>query len=312
MIAFPCPRALTVRAVVAVMVATVGSSVPGMPLVSRLMAQDVDVVPPTPNCSSCAEWNRPYAPVRLFGNTWYVGTAGLTALLVTSPDGHVLLDGGLPESAPLIRRNIEALGFRLGDVRVIVNSHAHNDHAGGIAMLARISGATVAASAPSARWLQAGAGLEDDPQVGLNAPYPAVPRVRILRDGEVVTVGALALTAHFTGGHTPGGTSWSWRSCDGATCYDFVYADSQSPISNDDFRYSRNRTYPSAVADFRRGHAFFERVACDILVTPHPSASSLFERLEKRALVDTEACKRYAATARRTLDERLAREAAGK
>lgn len=271
-------------------------------------AQDRDIVPPTPNCASCATWNEPHEPVKLFGNTYYVGTNGLTALLVTSPDGHVLLDGGLPESAPHIRRNIEALGFSLSDVKLILNTHAHNDHAGGIAMLARLSGATVAASAPSARWLQAGRGLGDDPQEGLNAPYPAVARVRVLRDGEVVTVGRLALTAHFTGGHTPGGTSWSWRSCEGAVCRDLVYADSQTPISADGFLYTRNRTYPTAIADFRRGHAFLESVSCDILVTPHPSASELFERLARGALTDAGACRRYAASSRRALEQRLARE----
>lgn len=296
----PPRRSAEITAAVALLL-TVGRPAP-------LAAQDVDVVPPTPNCRSCVEWNQPHTPTRIFGNTYYVGTAGLTALLITSPDGHVLLDGGLPESAPLIRRNIEALGFRLTDVRVIVNSHAHNDHAGGIAMLARISGATVAASAPSARWLQAGNGLEDDPQAGLSAPYPPVARVRVLRDGEVVQVGRLALTAHFTGGHTPGGTSWSWRSCEASLCRDLVYADSQTPLSSEGFRYTSSPSYPSAIADFRRGHALLERLPCDILITPHPSASELFGRLERGALVDPAACKQFAAAARRALEARLASE----
>ncbi|WP_053333595.1 subclass B3 metallo-beta-lactamase [Gemmatimonas phototrophica] len=273
-------------------------------------AQDRDVVPPTPNCASCAEWNTPHEPLKLFGNTYYVGTNGLAALLVTSPDGHVLLDGALPESAPLIRRNIEALGFKLSDVKLIVNSHAHNDHAGGIAMLARLSGATVAASAPSARWLMAGAALEDDPQFGLNAPFPAVPRVRVLRDGEVVQVGRLALTAHFTGGHTPGGTSWSWRSCDGSTCVDVVYADSQTPISANGFRYTDSRTYSTGVQDFRKAHALFETMPCDLLVMPHPGAAQLWERVAKGTLIDAQGCKRLAVSSRVALENRLATEAA--
>jgi metallo-beta-lactamase class B len=271
-------------------------------------AQQEPVVPPTPDCSSCAEWNRPHAPLRLFGNTYYVGTDGLSALLVTSPDGHVLVDGALPESAPLIRRNIEALGFSVSDIKLIVNSHAHFDHAGGIAMLARLSGATVAASAASARWLQAGSSFADDPQYGIHLLMPPVPRVRVLRDGEVVRVGALALTAHFTGGHTPGGTTWSWRSCEGDVCRDLVYADSQTPISADGFRFTANRTFPGAVAAFRQGHALLERLACDILITPHPSASDLFGRAERGALVDGAACRRLAATAREALEARLARE----
>lgn len=272
-------------------------------------AQDRDVVPPTPNCSSCAEWNMPHAPVKLFGNTYYVGTAGLAALLVTSPDGHVLVDGALPESAPLIRRNIESLGFRLEDVKLIVNSHAHYDHAGGIPMLARLSGATVAATAPSAAWLRAGRPLEDDPQYDMGPALEKIARVRVLRDGETVTVGRLSLTAHLTAGHTPGGTTWTWRACDGPVCHSVVYADSQTPISSEGFLYTTSRTYPSGVADFRRGHEVLERLACDILVTPHPAASQLWERVEKGTLVDGGGCRKLAADARRALEARLAKEA---
>ena len=99
------------------------------------------------HCDNCDEWNEPQAPFNIFGNTWYVGTGGLSAILVTGPEGHVLLDGALPQSAAQIQANIEALGFRIGDVKLIVNSHEHFDHAGGIAALQRASGATVAASA---------------------------------------------------------------------------------------------------------------------------------------------------------------------
>ncbi len=272
------------------------------------IAQTSDSVPPTPRCASCPEWNKPHAPLKLFGNSWYVGTDGLSAILITSSAGHILIDGGLPESAPLIRRNIEALGFSLTDVKLMLNSHAHNDHAGGLAMLARLSGATVAASAPSARWLQNGDSFDDDPQFGLNAPFPRVPQVRTIRDGEVVRVGTLALTAHITGGHTPGGTSWSWQSCEANVCHDIVYADSQSPISADGFRFSSNSRYPKAVQDFRRAHTLFETMPCDILVMPHPAAAQLWDRVTAGTLIDARGCKRMAANARLALDNRLATE----
>lgn len=272
------------------------------------IAQTTDSAPPTPRCPSCAEWNAPHAPLKLFGNSWYVGTNGLSAVLITSPTGHILIDGGLPESAPLIRRNIEALGFNLTDVKLMLNSHAHNDHAGGLAMLARLSGATIAASAPSARWLQQGDSFGDDPQFGLNAPYPRVPQVRTIRDGEVVRVGTLALTAHITGGHTPGGTTWSWQSCEANVCLDIVYADSQSPISADGFRFSSNTRYPTAVQDFRRAHTLFETMPCDLLVMPHPSAAQLWERVAAGTLIDPRGCKRMATNARLALDNRLATE----
>jgi metallo-beta-lactamase class B len=120
-------------------------------------------------CPSCAEWNAPQKPFRLYGNSWFVGTHGLSAVLLTSANGHVLIDAGLPESAPLIAQNIATLGFRMQDVKLIVNSHDHYDHAGGIAELQKLSGARVAASAPSAKVLQDGDSENDDPQFGLSA-----------------------------------------------------------------------------------------------------------------------------------------------
>ena len=265
-------------------------------------------------CPSCAEWNEPQRPIRLHGNTYYVGTHGLGAILITSPAGHVLVDAGLPESAPLIRANVESLGFRIRDVKLIVNSHAHYDHAGGIAELQRASGARVAASEWSARVLASGTSISGDPQLALALDFPAVRDVSTFSSGDTLRVGPIALVAHATPGHTPGGTTWTWRSCDASRCLDFVYADSQTPVSADDFLFTANASYPNAVADFRRGFATLERLSCDVLVTPHPSASNLWRRISPTdatptpQLVDRGACKRYAATARRLLDERVARE----
>lgn len=268
-------------------------------------------------CSRCAEWNVPQKPFRVFGNTYYVGTHGLSAILVTSPRGHVLIDGALPQSAPQVLANVRALGFRVRDIRLIVNSHTHFDHAGGIAAVQRASGARVAASAASAPALERGTSGRDDPQYGSLPAYPAVRGpVRIVADGETVRVGDLALTAHATPGHTPGGTTWTWRSCEAGRCLDLVYADSQTPVSSDDFYFSRNTTYPNAVADFERGATVLEHLSCDVLLTPHPDASGLWERLAARdagnpdALIDRGACARLAATAREQLARRLADERA--
>jgi metallo-beta-lactamase class B len=288
---------------------------------SGMLAQTADTSAAhrqTPGCTSCAVWNVPQRPFLLVGNTYYVGTHGLGAILVTSDKGHVLIDGALPESAPLIAANIQALGFHLEDVKLILNSHDHFDHAGGIAELQRLTGATVAASRSSASVLEHGTSAPDDPQYGVLAAYPAVPRVRVIADGEVVTVGPLALTAHATPGHTPGGTTWTWRSCEGARCYDVVYADSQTPVSADDFHFTRNTTYPAALRDFEKGFATLESLPCDILLTPHPDASGLWQRVAARdagsatALVNTQACKDFAAAARRTLAKRVEAEGAQK
>ena len=203
-------------------------------------------------CADCAAWNAPHAPLRLFGDTYFVGTAGLSALLVTSPAGHVLIDAGLPESAPRIRENVRALGFRLEDVKLIVTSHAHFDHAGGVAELQRASGATVAASPWSARVMTTGAPAPEDPQYRVALRYPAVANVQVIADGDTLRVGPLALVAHFTPGHTPGGTSWTWRACEGARCLDVVYADSQTPVSADGFLFTRSAAYPTAVAAVAR------------------------------------------------------------
>ena len=266
-------------------------------------------------CPNCAEWNAPQRPFRLYGNTYFVGTHGLSAILVVSREGHVLIDGGLPESAPSIISSVRALGFRIEDVKLILNSHAHFDHAGGIAALQRASGATVAASPWSARVLSSGASGRGDPQYGVVSSFPPVHDVKVIADGDTLRVGTIAMTAHFTAGHTPGGTTWSWRSCDGEACLDFVYADSQTPVSADDFYFTRSKTYPSAIADFERGFAILERLHCDVLVTPHPDASSLWERVAapdsgraEPALADPAACKRYVVNAREQLARRIAKE----
>ena len=253
-------------------------------------------------------------PFRLFGNAYYVGMRGVSSVLITSSSGHVLIDGDLSESVPEIAAHIRSLGFRVEDVRLIVNSHVHFDHAGGIGGLQRLSGALVAASPLSAPVLTSGSSGRNDPQYGVLHPIAPIRHAKIIKDGETLHAGGVEITAHFTPGHTPGGTSWTWRSCEAERCLDFVYADSVTPVSADDFSYTRSRDYPSAVSDFEKTFAFFERVPCDIVVAAHPDAVGLWDRLSRReagdanALVDKGACRRYAAGGRDRLRERLARE----
>jgi metallo-beta-lactamase class B len=268
------------------------------------------------SCPKCAALNATQAPFRVYGNTYYVGVRGLSSILITSDRGHVLIDGDLVESAPKIAASIRALGFRVEDVKLILNTHIHYDHAGGIAALQQMSHAQVAASASSAAVLTQGHSGRDDPQYGLALPIPAVAHVRIVKDGETLRVGPLALTAHLTPGHTPGGTSWSWQSCEGARCLNIVYADSLTPISADGFKFTASRDYPQAPADFERSFATLSALACDILVTPHPEVSDLWGRLKSReqgnddALIDADACRRYAERSRKAFEQRVARERA--
>lgn len=277
-------------------------------LASAVSAEQPDpLVAPytTEECASCAEWNAPREPFRVFGNTWYVGTEGLTALLVTSPEGHVLIDGALPDSAPQILANIGKLGFEASDVALILNTHAHFDHAGGVAALQRATGARVAASRESAPVLETGKAGSNDPQHAHLLDFPPVMKVERFDDGATLKGGSVALTAHATGGHSPGGTSWSWTSCEGDECLRVVYADSLTPITAGSYRYSDDE---AALAAFAKGFAALETMSCDLLLTPHPGASSMWERLAKGTLVDPAACRAYAATGRKYLASKLGKE----
>jgi len=258
-------------------------------------------------------WNAPQKPFRIYGNTYYVGTRGLGSILIASDTGHVLIDGAMAKSVPQIAANIRALGFRVEDVKLIVNSHVHYDHAGGIAELQKLSGARVAADRWSADVMKKGAVPKDDPQFGEITPIARVARVETVKDGETLNAGAIAVTAHLTPGHTPGGTSWTWRSCEKGRCLNMVYADSLTPVSAGNFQFSRTEEYPHAVDDFERSYKFLETTPCDILITPHPDVSKLWERLEQHnskpdAFIDATACKALAKSSREKLKARLAIE----
>jgi metallo-beta-lactamase class B len=265
-------------------------------------------------CPSCATWNAPQAPFRIYGNTYYVGPRGLSSILITSDAGHVLIDGGLAESAGQIAANIRQLGFRLEDVKLIVNSHVHFDHAGGIAELQRLSGAQVVASKWSAEVMtKAGIG-RDDPQYGAIPPIALIKRVEVLSDGQAFNIGPIMITAHLTPGHTPGGTSWTWQSCEAAKCENFVFADSLTPVSADGFEFSRD---PTAVQNFQKSFSFLRSITCDILLTTHPEASDFWERVDARTkgtkpdpMVDATACRNLADRAEEALRKRIASEAA--
>lgn len=271
----------------------------------------------SPSAAMRASWTQPQAPWRIYGNTWYVGSRGLGALLITSSKGHVLIDGTLPENAAMIEGNIRALGFRMRDIKLILNSHPHADHAGAIAALARDSGAQVVAIAPAVTALRSGGDDSADPQYPDTPKYPAVHSVQVIADGATMHVGPLALQAHATPGHTPGSTTWSWTSCEGKRCLSMVYADSLTLIAANGYRYG-DPAHPERVADFRRALRMLSALPCDVLITPHPEASDLWQRLARRdaghpdALRDPQACKAYAAKGQRGLDNRLAEEAGEK
>jgi metallo-beta-lactamase class B len=262
-----------------------------------------------------ADWNGPQEPFALFGNTYYVGTAGLSSVLITSKAGHILIDGATPQAAAQIAQHIRQLGFRVEDIRYILTSHEHFDHAGGIAELQKVSGATVLTSPEALKVLRTGLADKGDPQYtgpdGDLPPMTPVAKLRAVRDGEVVTLGPLAVTARFTPGHTRGGTSWTWRASEAGKTVDLVYADSLNAVAADGKRFDGNPGYPGARADIERSMATVEGLKCDVLVSAHPEFSGLWERKAKQpqmgntAFIDGNACKAYVATARERLQKRL-------
>ncbi len=264
------------------------------------------------DCPDCAKWNQPHKPFRIYGNTYYVGTAGLSAILVTSDYGHLLIDGGLAQSAPLIKSNIEALGFKLTDVKAIVVSHPHFDRAGGVAELQRQSGAQVYSMRAAESVLSTGKLTPDDPQfASKSAKIEPVPRVWVVQDDQLLGVGSVRMRVTATPGHSPGGSSWGWQSCEEGVCLNMFYADSLTAEAAGKYRF---KDHPDVLQDLEGSFARVESAQCDVLLTPYPEASQMFQRLDPAggtraaSIKDDAACKRHAKAAREALERRLAEE----
>jgi metallo-beta-lactamase class B len=257
-------------------------------------------------CAGKDGWSDPAPPIRIYGNLYDVGSCGISVLLLAGTAGHVLIDGGPADLAPQVLANVERLGFAPGDIRWIVSSHEHFDHIAAVAALKRATGAAVAARAPAAAVLASGKASGDDPQAGRLPDFAPVTVDRVIGDGAPIVVGNLRLTTHATPGHSPGSTSWTFAACDRRSCRKVAYADSTTSISSDAYRFA---DHPAYVEAFRNSLDRIATLPCDILVTPHPVASDLFQRLAgAKPLVDPQACERYARAGADRLDQRLARE----
>jgi len=219
--------------------------------------------------------NQPVAPFRIVGNLYYVGASDVTSFLITTPEGHILLDGGFVETAPQIRDNVKALGFRLEDVKFLLNSHGHFDHAGGLAALKAWSGAKLVVSAAEAPLLARGG--KGDTRFGDELAYPPVQADRTIADGETVSLGGVTLTAHLTPGHTPGCTTWTARIAAGGKTYDVVFLGSDTILPG--VTLVDNPKYPGIAADYARTFEVLKELPCDIFLGSHGS----FFNLEKKA-----------------------------
>ncbi len=220
-------------------------------------------------------WNKPNEPFTLIGNVHYVGTSGLAAFLITTEQGHILLDGALPESVPQIEANIKALGFALGDIKYLLNSHAHFDHSGGLAQLKRDTGATLIASEGDRSALEGGFYLGSEQIAALNAPPVKVDRV--IADGETLKLGSTVMTANLTPGHTRGCTSWSMPVSAQGKVQRVLFFCSSTVAFN---RLVNPPQYPGIVADYERTFARAKTLTVDVFLAAHPE---FFRMQEKRA-----------------------------
>lgn len=209
-------------------------------------------------------WSQPAAPFKIIDNTYFVGTAGLPTYLIATKQGLILLDVGLPENAPLVEANIRKLGFKLSDVRFILNSHAHFDHAGGLAKLKADTGAWLTASEGDRYALEKGVYPGSEDRKDFN--FPPVKVDGVVGDGEQVRLGGVTVTAHLTPGHSQGCTTWTWpvKDRDGSThtaidfCSASVAANSLVP-----------EQYPGIVADYKATFAKAKTLQGDVFLAPH-------------------------------------------
>lgn len=260
------------------------------------------------------QWLEPQVPVRMHGQSYYVGFQGLGVVLIRTDAGLVLIDGGVPQAVRAIQANIRELGFDPGQIKYILVTEPHWDHAGGAAALARDSGATVIAGTAAVAELRRGNVGKDDPQASIHEPMPGVSRIRGVRDGEALRVGGVTIVARATPGHTRGSTSWQWQSCEGKSCATFVFSASINPVSDDHYRFSG---HPERVALLRRGAAKLAGLRCDIAIPSHPGTNDTLAHLAAlersrtpNPLIDGNACKALARTYTERLDARLAKELA--
>lgn len=263
-------------------------------------------------CGTRDGWSEPAPPARIHGKSWYVGTCGITVVLVETSAGLVLIDTGPADAAPHVLVSIRALGFDPRQIKWLAMTHEHFDHVGAMAAIQQATGARLVTSPRAAPVMRSGKAEASDPQHSWLIKEPMAPaRVqRVLPHGGRLVVGDTIFTLHANPTHSPGSTSWTWKSCEAGQCLTIAYADSTNTISTGDYRFT---DHPARVEEARAGLRVIEALPCDVLLTPHPSSSNLLARLSGKApLVTPRACISYAAGGSQRLADRLASEAAVK
>lgn len=229
-------------------------------------------------------WNRRAKPFTVVDNVHFVGVAGLAAYLVTTPEGHILIDGGLPESAPRIIESVRELGFEPTDIRILLNTHAHVDHAGGLSEIQAVTGARILASEGDRGALEAG---RHQGQTSYGTWwFPPVRVDRVVADGETIELGGVRLTAIITPGHTAGCTNWSLPVGERGMEQTVLFFCSASTGGN---RLVGNTEYPEIVSDYRRTFDRLAQIEADVVLANHPEVADLFTRRERQVAGDASA-----------------------
>ena len=229
-------------------------------------------------------WNKPTEPFHIAGNIYYVGTEGLGAYLFTGPKGHVPLDGATPQGAPIIEANIAKLGFKLSDVKILLNSHAHFDHSGGLAQLKKDTGAQLAVMDGDVSAIEGGFYLGSEDSKTMGAPPVKVDRV--LKDGDKVSLEGIELTANLTPGHSRGCTSWGAKTTEAGKTYDVLVFCSATVAAN---RITPPLQYGGIVDDYRATFAKVKTMKADIPLAPHPEFFGLLEKNAKAKAAKSQA-----------------------
>ena len=262
-------------------------------------------------------WRAPVPPQQLIGNVYYVGASGVSSYLITTSEGHILLDTGFADTVPIIQRSVEQLGFRLADVKIILSSHAHVDHVGGHARMKELTGAQIYMSAADARTLASG-GADDYIQWPKETIlYTPVAADHLVADGERVTLGGVTLTAHLTPGHTRGATTWTMDVLDRGITRHVVFFSSAS--INPGTRLLDNPLYPDFVYDFETTFSKLAALPCDVFFAPHGGQFAMaekFARLQRaegeNPFIDPAGWKKLLGESERAFREQLAVERAAK
>lgn len=263
--------------------------------------------------ADAARWLEPDAPLRVFAGLGYVGPKRVKQAVIDTGKGLALIDAGLPEGLPVLRAHLAELGYRINQVKWLLVTEPHYDHAGAIAAVVRESGAQVYASASAAAALRNGISGDEDPQCATLIAYAPVRTVRVVKDGQRLRLGKVPIIARAMPGHTPGSMGWSWQTCtpsDG--CAKVFFAASLNSLTAGTYRY---RDHPELVAGFRRSIAMLRDEPCDVLLSNHAEHSGADLRAAARRAGITPdpmrapgVCKAMADKYTALLDAQLSRE----